>query len=319
MAERTAAAAHGGGSPLRIVTAVYPACDGGRVAFHPALTVLVGPPTPLADWAASLLDVEVAPETLVHDPRAGESRRGSPVLHVTRGGPYPSPLRVRLGDLDADDLEVDATARSLNAVRAELRKWERALDEARARLAARRAEAPRVGPSELAEAARLRNEWRYAQRAHKHVRRGPSRRTVEELERRYRDFLTRVGASSFEDLAVVGTGFGASPADLAIREAAVAVSIAEQRCDLLREAVAEAEAAPGAGGAAVVPPLVVEDSARELSGSARRAAFGRLVARSRHRQVILCTDADDLVALARGAGERDASVRRVDGTTRSCR
>lgn len=317
MAERTGGPAQEGGSPLRIVTAPRPARTGGTVSFHPGLTVLVGPPARLADWAASLLDVDVAPETVVHDPRGGESRSGSPVVDLTRGGPYPSPVRVRLGDLDADDLEVDATARTRNAIRAELRKWERALDEARARLVARRGEAARVGPSELAEAARLRNEWRYAEQAQKQVRRGRSRRTVDDLKQRYRDFLTRFGASSYEDLAVVGTGFGATPADLAIREAATVVSMAEQRCDLLREELARAEAPPGAGGADVIPPLVVEDSDRDLPAASRRAAFELLVARSRDRQVILCTDARDLVALARGAGEREAGVRRVATVTPS--
>ena len=69
---------------------------------------------------------------------------------------------------------------------------------------------------------------------HRQLRRRRTRREVDELKQHYERFLARFGAITYEDLAVVGTGFGNTDADLAIREAATVVSMAEQHCVDLR-------------------------------------------------------------------------------------
>ena len=89
----------------------------------------------------------------------------------------------------------------------------------------------------------------------------------------YQRFLARFGVSSFEELSMIGTGFGDTTGDVAIREAATVVSMAEQRCAQLRAALdAEDEADPPAShtGAAATEPrqyrleLLTADEAAEL-------------------------------------------------------
>ena len=136
-------------------------------------------------------------------------------------------------ELSELDVEINAT-RPRATIGRELAKWERVTGEARTRLLESHQQAARVQPSDLAEALRLRNEWRYAEQVHRQMRRRRTRREVDELKQHYEEFLARFGATTYEDLAVVGTGFGNTEADLAIREAATVVSMAEQHCVNLR-------------------------------------------------------------------------------------
>ncbi|HEX5095790.1 MAG TPA: hypothetical protein VFX21_07255, partial [Acidimicrobiia bacterium] len=136
-------------------------------------------------------------------------------------------------ELAALDAEISAR-RPRATVGRELAKWERVTGEARTRLVECHEQAARVQPADLAEALRLRNEWRYAEQVHRQMRRRRTRRDVDELKQHYERFLGRFGAATYEDLAVVGTGFGNTDADLAIREAATVVSMAEQHCIDLR-------------------------------------------------------------------------------------
>ena len=139
-------------------------------------------------------------------------------------------LADELAELDA---EISAS-RPRATIGRELAKWERVTGEARGRLLESHEQAARVQPADLAEALRLRNEWRYAEQVHRQMRRRRTRREVDELKQHYERFLGRFGATTYEDLAVVGTGFGNTDADLAIREAATVVSMAEQHCVDLR-------------------------------------------------------------------------------------
>lgn len=144
---------------------------------------------------------------------------------------------------ELDSLEQElALARPRDVVRSELATWEQVAEEARVRLARCRDASPTIDPAHIAEATRLRSDWRYSEQAAKSARRRRSRREADEHRSRYEAFLARFGASSFEDLAVIGTGFGSTDADIAIREAATVVSMAEQQCAALR---AELDA-PGA-------------------------------------------------------------------------
>ncbi|MGQ0824312.1 MAG: hypothetical protein ACT4OX_04635 [Actinomycetota bacterium] len=142
--------------------------------------------------------------------------------------------------------------RSRDVVRRELRKWERVVEEARVRLADQREYAAPLAPSDLAEAGRLRSEWRYAEQVHRQLRRRRTRREMDGQRSRYEEFLTQFGATCYEDLTVVGTGFGNTEADLAIREAATVLSMAEQQSVALREELAAFDNDLGARRAAAL-------------------------------------------------------------------
>jgi hypothetical protein len=122
--------------------------------------------------------------------------------------------------------------RHRDEVEDELRKWELVTAEARSRLAERRATAPRVAPTDLAEASRLREAIR---EAHDRRPRMFSKRDddVAALDAELRSLLDRLGARSYEDLMLLGTGFGSADTDLAIREATNVVAAAERRCSEL--------------------------------------------------------------------------------------
>lgn len=124
--------------------------------------------------------------------------------------------------------------RLLAEIEADLGKWLAVAAEARARFEAQRQRAPKVGAVEVAEAHRLRNDWRYAEQVHARQRRRRSRRAADEHRARFERYLARFGATTLEDLAVIGSGFGDTEADIAIREAATVVALAEQRCTDLR-------------------------------------------------------------------------------------
>jgi hypothetical protein len=124
-------------------------------------------------------------------------------------------------------------------VEEELRKWELVTAEARARLAERRATAPRIAPADLAEASRLREAARAAaERGNRRFRRrAPDDHSDHEQE--LQALLERLGARSYEDLMLLGTGLGSTDSDLAIREATNVVGAAERRCAELRTELTE--------------------------------------------------------------------------------
>jgi hypothetical protein len=124
-------------------------------------------------------------------------------------------------------------------VEVELRKWELVTAEARARLAERRATAPRVSPADLAEATRLREALAAA---NDRKRAGRFRRSVEdstELRAQLDALLARLGVRSVDDLMLMGSGLGSDDSDLAIREATNVVAAAERRCADLRAVLSE--------------------------------------------------------------------------------
>jgi hypothetical protein len=124
-------------------------------------------------------------------------------------------------------------------VERELRKWEMVTAEARTRLAERRANAPRVSAEDLAEATRLRAALKDAkERRSRVLRRRPADEVVA-LEAELHALFERLGARSYEDLMLLGTGLGSADADLGIREATNVVAAAERRCAELRAELAE--------------------------------------------------------------------------------
>ncbi|MDZ4825077.1 MAG: hypothetical protein SGJ13_01260, partial [Actinomycetota bacterium] len=141
-------------------------------------------------------------------------------------------------ELVALDTEI-ANTRPSSEAHTDLLKWERVISEAHGRLARARGSAPRVDPIAVSHATRLRNEWRYLEQVADSDRRWRSRRYAHLARAHYEAYLAQLGATSFEDLAVVGTGYGNSDADIAIREAAAVVSMAEQRCTALRAELAQ--------------------------------------------------------------------------------
>ena len=143
-------------------------------------------------------------------------------------------------ELAAIDAEMASTRPRATIVR-ELKKWQRVTDESRARLVQIRESGARVHAADLSEAIRLRNEWQYAEQVHRELRRRRSRRELDESRTRYEQFLAHYGATSYEDLSVVGTGFGNSESDMAIREAATVVSMAEQQCVALDHELAQSD------------------------------------------------------------------------------
>ncbi len=128
--------------------------------------------------------------------------------------------------------------RPRDEVEEELRKWELVTAEARARLTERRASAPRVSPADLAEASRLREALRDANDSRG---RGLFRRSDDAtaLDAQLRELLGRLGARSYEDLMLLGTGLGSADADLGIREATNVVAAAERKCAELRAEISE--------------------------------------------------------------------------------
>ena len=223
---------------------------------------------------------------------------------------------------------------------------ERVLEEAKGRLAEAHAAAPRVDAVNLAEASRLRNEWRYSVHvdawgtpaAH------PPRRTGQAGS--LRRFSRGVRRVVYEDLSMVGTGFGDTTYDVAIREAATVVSMAEQRCHKLameleearrnesvREAAHSAKerdrgASPNLGeldadradrliaralaeldDTAYVRPLVIDCVLDALAPDARRRVYDRLVAHARRRQVVLVTAVDEIARWAAHGSPADVALR----------
>jgi hypothetical protein len=127
-------------------------------------------------------------------------------------------------------------------VEEELRKWELVTAEARARLAERRASAPRVSPADLAQAAQLHEtvEDDAARRASA-MSAGNDAGAVHDdvLDTQYKALLSRLGVRSYDELLLLGTGLGSASVDLAIREATNVVAAAERRCSDLRAVLAE--------------------------------------------------------------------------------
>jgi hypothetical protein len=140
--------------------------------------------------------------------------------------------------LDALD-EAARRQRPHAEVEEELRKWELVTAEARARLAERRATAPRVAPADLVEASRLREALTDATDRKRGQLRRRSTEDVAEIEAQFKALLTRLGAHSYDDLMLIGTGLGSADVDLAIREATNVVAAAERRCAELRAEQAE--------------------------------------------------------------------------------
>ena len=344
---------------LRLVAAggPDPALD-GEIRFHRRLTVLADARPALADWVTSLVGIHAAPDTLLEldyvPARTYDLPRGLRALTP------PDPFRAETLKLVAAGLEPigsDSAARRKSRaqqVADELARWERVLHEAQLRLALAHESATRVDPVDLAEASRLRNEWKYATHVDAREQRRRSRRDADARRELYEDFLAHFGASSFEDLSMVGTGFGDTPADVAIREAATVVSMAEQRCHKLRveldharkgenltnseriaaeveaqrldlgELDAEradrllARALADLDDTAYVRPLVVDRVLDAFTPAARRRGYERLVTHSRRRQIVVVTSCVDVAEWA-AAGASDEVALRMDFTKRLTR
>src|SRR5205823_1211535 len=88
--------------------------------------------------------------------------------------------------------------RTAKQIADELARWERVLGEAKVRLVRAHDAAPRVDPVDLAEASRLRNEWRYSVHVDAWERRRRTRREAQARRGRYDDFL-----AEFDDTAYV--------------------------------------------------------------------------------------------------------------------
>ena len=332
---------------VRLITAVLP-CDGGgrELRFHPFLTVVADGPSHLGDWVAALLGADGPPETLLEV--AGIRARACELQPALRATARPFPLRVEaLELLGARMLARRAgSGGDVPAVRRlgdELARWERVLREARNRLARANDRAPQVDPVDIAEASRLRDEWRYAVHIDAQQHRRRSRLDADARRDHYQRFLARFGVSSFEELSMIGTGFGDTTGDVAIREAATVVSMAEQRCAQLRAALdAEDEADPPeshTGAAATEPklyrlesltadeaaellarvldrrergaylaPLVVDRVLDAFNPVARRRAYDRLLAYSRERQVVVVTTCDQVAQWAAAGAAGDAAL-----------
>ncbi len=332
---------------VRLVAAGGPDAFDGEIRFHRRLTVLADARPGLADWVVSLLGVHAPPDTLLEID--GVPARTYDLPRALRALPPAEPLRASMVRALAAGHEIGRSGtqpRTSQQLSVELERWERVLGEARLRLVRAHDAAPRVDPVDLAEAARLRNEWRYAVHADAWERRRRSRREQHAKRERFDDFLAHFGAASYEDLSTVGTGFGDTPSDLAIREAATVVSMAEQRCHKLRmemeatrrnESLTDDEraakeraelrgvdlAALDAGKAdrlvaralaelddtAYVRPLVVDRVIEALGPDARRRVFDRIVSHARRRQTVLITASDEIARwAARGAAD-DVALR----------
>jgi hypothetical protein len=331
-----------------LVAAGGPLAADGEIRFHARLTVLAdGRPT-LADWVTALLGVHAAPDTLLeldHIPaRTYDIPRGLRALAPLE--PLrPETLRSMAVGCEAEARAAARGERGARQIAAEHSRWEQVRTEARSRLAAVHKAAPRVDPGALAEASRLRNDWRYSVHVDALERRRRTRRDAEDRKTRYEEFLQHFGANSYEDLSVVGTGFGDTNADVAIREAATVVSMAEQRCLALRLELDEARRREALAGNAVIAaeiearavdlasfdaeradrllaralaafddtafvrPLVVDRVLDAFAPEARRRCFDRLVVHARRRQIVLITSSDDVASWAADGGTAEAALR----------
>jgi hypothetical protein len=333
---------------LRLVAAGAPGAFDGEIRFHRRLTVLADARPGLADWVLSLLSVHAPPDTLLEIDNIPARTYDLP--RALRALPAGEPLRVELIRELASGRDTagrrGACRRSAQQIGDELARWERVLGEAKVRLVRAHEAAPRVDPSDLAEASRLRNEWRYSVHVDAWERRRRTRREAQTKRGRYDDFLAEFGASSYEDLSMVGTGFGDTRYDVAIREAATVVSMAEQRCHKLTMELEEARrgeslsddertakerekvrkpnlAALDADHAdrliaralaefddtAYVRPLVIDCVLDALAPEARRRAYDRLVAHARRRQIVLVTAVDEVARWAAHGSPADVALR----------
>jgi hypothetical protein len=332
---------------VRLVAAGAPGPAGGEIRFHRRLTVLADARPGLAEWVVSLVAAHAPPDTLLEID--GMPARTYDLPRAVRALPPAEPLRPKMLQLLAlgHDLHRPGTrGRTSQQVADELVRWERVLGEARLHLVRVHEAAPRVDPVDLAEAARLRNEWRYAVRVDRWERRRRSRRRAHASRASLDGFLANFGASSYEDLSMVGTGFGDTAFDVAIREAATVVSMAEQRCHKLRmeleetrrnEALSDDERAARIAAAldavdlasldaeradrllaralaelddtAYVRPLVVDGVLDALAPPARHRGFDRLVSHSRRRQIVLVTGLADVARRAARSAPDDVALR----------
>jgi hypothetical protein len=332
---------------LRLVAAGGPAACDGEIRFHERLTVLADARPGLASWVVSLLGVHAPPDTLLEIDNVPARTYDLP--RALRALPLPEPLRANMLRAIAAGHDVGragARPRGSEQIEEELNRWERVLGEAKVRLVRAHESAPRVDPADLAEASRLRNEWRYSVHVDEWEQRRRSRREANSRRAQFDDFLAHFGASSFEDLSMVGTGFGDTTFDVAIREAATVVSMAEQRCHKLRMELEEARrtesmtddervalaqyalhkvdladldaeradrvlarALAELDDTAYVRPLVVDGVLDALGSAARRRAFERLVAHSRRRQIVLVTANDDIARWAANGSPADVALR----------
>jgi len=334
---------------LRIVAAGGPdlALD-GEFRFHRRLTVLVDARPVLADWVTSLVGMHAAPDTLLELDNVPARTYDLP--RALRALPPQDPLRpdaLRLLAAGLEPLTNEAEARRRSRAQQladELARWESVLGEAQHRLALAHEAATRVDPVDLSEASRLRNEWRYAIHVDAQEQRRRSRREAESRRERFDAYLAHFGASSLEDLSMVGTGFGDTQADVAIREAATVVSMAEQRCHKLRVELADARRVETMTGSeriaaeleaqrldlasldaeradrllgraladfddtAYVRPLVIDRVLDALSPAARRRGFDRLVTHARRRQIVVITSRDDVAEWAAASPPADVTL-----------
>ena len=168
---------------LRLVAAGGPAAFDGEIRFHSRLTVLADARPALADWVTSLLGVHAAPDTLLE--LDDTPARTYDIPRALRALVPLEPLRPETLRSMAVGCEAPARAsargeRGTKQIAAELARWEKVRKEARARLAKAHEAAPRVDPGDLAEASRLRNEWRYAVHVDAHEQRRRTRRETSE-------------------------------------------------------------------------------------------------------------------------------------------
>ncbi len=145
---------------------------------------------------------------------------------------------------------------------------------------------------------------------------------------------------------MVGTGFGDTTYDVAIREAATVVSMAEQRCHKLRMELEAARRHEGLSvderkalmheelrrvnlgkldaekidrllgralaefdDTAYVRPLVIDGVLDGVHTDARKRAFDRLVTHARRRQIVLITALDEVARWAANAPTSDVGLR----------
>jgi len=332
---------------LRLVAAGGPHAFDGQIRFHKRLTVLADARPGLADWVASLLGLHAPPDTLLEIDNL--PARTCDVSRALRSLPRAEPLRLDMLRALAAGHSVGRASdggRTSAQIAEELERWERVLGEAKVRLVRSHEAAPRVDAVDLAEASRLRNEWRYSEHVDEWEQRRRSRREANARRAQFNDFLSHFGASSYEDLTMVGTGFGDTTYDVAIREAATVVSMAEQRCHKLRmeleaarrheslsaderQAITREElrrvnlakldpekvdrllarALAEFDDTAYVRPLVVDGVLDGLHPDARRRAFDRLVTHARRRQIVLITALDEVARWAANGASSDVGLR----------
>jgi hypothetical protein len=332
---------------LRLVAAGGPGAFDGEIRFHSRLTVLADARPGLADWVVSLLGVHAPADTLLEIDNAPARTYDLP--RALRALPPVEPLRVdmiRALAAGHDMRRTGARERTTSQIAEELSRWEKVLGEAKVRLVRAHDVAPRVDPTDLAEASRLRNEWRYSVHVDAWENRRRSRREATNRRNRFDEFLEHFGATSYEDLSMVGTGFGDTRYDVAIREAATVVSMAEQRCHKLRmeldtarrnealtdeqrKALERAElpkvdldaldpekvdrlvgrALAEFDDTAYVRPLVVDGLLELLSPAARRRSYDRLLSHARRRQIVLITGSDEVARWAANGATDEVGLR----------